>query len=186
MPAACPMSAYYSPSQSAPSISQDDYSSSTSLRSFDQHSNSPNQVKLVQDDQRRNLSQGTSLSRCSISSDQKSHESHGQATPRSDIGSTNPNTTLYNKLGGPDALEAAVDMFYDKVLADDRLKHFFDGTNMMRLVVKQVLYIATHPQSYPTVACFLDICHDEETCCCTAVRQSSHVDLKQFLSFPCH
>lgn len=51
---------------------------------------------------------------------------------------TNPNVTLYDKLGGPEALEAAVDLFYEKVLADERLKGFFEGTNMMRLVIKQV------------------------------------------------
>ena len=31
-----------------------------------------------------------------------------------------------------------MDLFYEKVLDDDRLKHFFEGTNMMRLVIKQV------------------------------------------------
>ena len=53
---------------------------------------------------------------------------------------TNPGNTLYDKLGGPEALEAAVDLFYDKVLADEKLKGFFEGTNMMRLVIKQVLH----------------------------------------------
>ena len=52
--------------------------------------------------------------------------------------SSSPNGTLYDKLGGPEALEMAVDLFYEKVLADERLKHFFEGTNMMRLVIKQV------------------------------------------------
>lgn len=51
---------------------------------------------------------------------------------------TNSTNTLYDKIGGPEALEAAVDLFYDKVLADERLKGFFEGTNMMRLVIKQV------------------------------------------------
>ena len=50
---------------------------------------------------------------------------------------SNPGGSLYDKLGGPEALEAAVDLFYEKVLDDDRLKHFFEGTNMMRLVIKQ-------------------------------------------------
>ena len=63
--------------------------------------------------------------------------------PRSSSGTlseapTNPNGSLYDKLGGPEALEAAVDLFYEKVLADERLKGFFEGTNMMRLVIKQV------------------------------------------------
>ena len=52
-----------------------------------------------------------------------------------------PAGTLYDKLGGPEALEAAVDLFYEKVLDDERLKGFFEGTNMMRLVIKQVCYL---------------------------------------------
>ncbi|KAL3156129.1 hypothetical protein ABBQ32_012425 [Trebouxia sp. C0010 RCD-2024] len=54
---------------------------------------------------------------------------------------TNPSSTLYDKLGGPEALEAAVDLFYEKVLADERLSGFFEGTNMMRLVIKQVQFM---------------------------------------------
>jgi len=41
-------------------------------------------------------------------------------------------TTLYEKLGGDAAVDAAVDRFYDKVLADDRIKHFFADTDMVR------------------------------------------------------
>lgn len=40
--------------------------------------------------------------------------------------------TLYEKLGGAPAVEAAVDKFYDKVLNDERVKHFFDNTDMKR------------------------------------------------------
>lgn len=39
-------------------------------------------------------------------------------------------TTLYEKIGGKDAIDAAVDLFYQKVLADDRIKHFFSQTDM--------------------------------------------------------
>ena len=66
-----------------------------------------------------------------------SHASRNGSRAQSEAPS-NPNGTLYDKLGGPEALEAAVDLFYEKVLADDRLKGFFEGTNMMRLVIKQV------------------------------------------------
>jgi len=38
--------------------------------------------------------------------------------------------SLYQKLGGAGAIDAAVELFYKKVLADERLKHFFDDTNM--------------------------------------------------------
>ncbi len=38
--------------------------------------------------------------------------------------------SLYQKLGGKAAIDAAVELFYKKVLADDRVKHFFDDINM--------------------------------------------------------
>lgn len=38
--------------------------------------------------------------------------------------------SLYQKLGGKAAIDAAVELFYKKVLADDRVKHFFDDVNM--------------------------------------------------------
>lgn len=41
--------------------------------------------------------------------------------------------SLYQKLGGMPAVNLAVDKFYDKVLADDRIKHFFVNTNMDRM-----------------------------------------------------
>ncbi|QDF96693.1 group 1 truncated hemoglobin [Azoarcus sp. DD4] len=41
-------------------------------------------------------------------------------------------TSLYDKLGGAPAVEAAVDIFYGKVLADARIKHFFSSTDMAR------------------------------------------------------
>ena len=67
--------------------------------------------------------------------------------------SSSPNGTLYDKLGGPDALEAAVDLFYEKVLADERLKHFFEGTNMMRLVIKQVCLRQSMHACAPSLLC---------------------------------
>lgn len=41
-------------------------------------------------------------------------------------------TTLFEKLGGAPAVDAAVDIFYAKVLADARIKHFFANTDMAR------------------------------------------------------
>lgn len=41
-------------------------------------------------------------------------------------------TTLYERLGGAPAIDAAVDRFYDKVLADARIAHFFADTDMAR------------------------------------------------------
>lgn len=39
-------------------------------------------------------------------------------------------TTLFEKLGGAEAVDLAVDKFYERVLADDRVKHFFVDTDM--------------------------------------------------------
>jgi hemoglobin len=40
--------------------------------------------------------------------------------------------SLYDKIGGEKAIDAAVDLFYQKVLADGRIKHFFEGVDMQR------------------------------------------------------
>lgn len=41
--------------------------------------------------------------------------------------------SLYEQIGGEPAVDAAVDIFYSKVLVDDRIKHFFEGISMDRL-----------------------------------------------------
>jgi hemoglobin len=46
-------------------------------------------------------------------------------------------TSLYDELGGAAAIEAAVDIFYRKVLSDERIAHFFDGVDMERQAAKQ-------------------------------------------------
>lgn len=51
-------------------------------------------------------------------------------------------TTIYDQIGGAEALEAVVDDFYRRVLADDQLSGFFSGTNMARLKGKQVEFFA--------------------------------------------
>ena len=40
--------------------------------------------------------------------------------------------SLYEQLGGEKAIDVAVDKFYDKVLADDRVNGFFKGVDMDR------------------------------------------------------
>ena len=45
--------------------------------------------------------------------------------------------TLYEQLGGSAAIEAAVDIFYRKMLADDRVAHFFDDIDMDKQAAKQ-------------------------------------------------
>jgi hemoglobin len=49
---------------------------------------------------------------------------------------------LYERLGGKAAIEAAVDIFYDKVLKDDRIKSFFDGVDMAKQKAKQKAFLA--------------------------------------------
>lgn len=39
-------------------------------------------------------------------------------------------SNLFENIGGAPAVDAAVDLFYKKVLADDRIKHFFEGVDM--------------------------------------------------------
>ncbi|WP_410567558.1 group I truncated hemoglobin [Amycolatopsis sp. cmx-4-61] len=47
-------------------------------------------------------------------------------------------TSIYEQIGGQDALAAVVDDFYERVLADAELAPFFSGTNMSRLKGMQV------------------------------------------------
>ena len=50
--------------------------------------------------------------------------------------------TVYDRIGGHEALEVVVEDFYVRVLADDQLSSFFTGTNMNRLKGKQVEFFA--------------------------------------------
>lgn len=47
------------------------------------------------------------------------------------------NSTLFERLGGATAVNTAVDIFYRKVLADDRVNYFFDGVDMDKQIQKQ-------------------------------------------------
>lgn len=50
-------------------------------------------------------------------------------------------STLFAKLGGEDAVDAAVDIFYRKVLADDSISHFFETTDMEAQHAKQKAFL---------------------------------------------
>ena len=41
-------------------------------------------------------------------------------------------TTLFDQLGGTPAVDLAVEKFYERVLQDDRIKHFFANVNMTK------------------------------------------------------
>lgn len=45
--------------------------------------------------------------------------------------------SIYEQIGGAPAVEAAVNLFYKKVLADDRVSGFFNDVNMPRQIAKQ-------------------------------------------------
>jgi len=51
-------------------------------------------------------------------------------------------TSIYEQIGGQEALAAVVDDFYERVLADAELAAFFTGTNLPRLKGMQVEFFA--------------------------------------------
>jgi hemoglobin len=64
---------------------------------------------------------------------------------------TTTTTTIYDTIGGPAAVSAAVTQFYQRVLADPELAPFFAGTDMTRLESHQRAFIAAAlggPQLY--------------------------------------
>lgn len=50
-------------------------------------------------------------------------------------------TTLFDRLGGETAIEAAVVRFYDKVLEDPSLAPFFGGMDMGKIIQKQIAFM---------------------------------------------
>lgn len=49
--------------------------------------------------------------------------------------------SLYERLGGSDAVMAAVQLFYEKVMADEELASFFEGIDIPRQVDKQAKFM---------------------------------------------
>lgn len=45
--------------------------------------------------------------------------------------------SLFERLGGQNAVNAAVDIFYRKMLMDDRVNYFFSGIDMEKQILKQ-------------------------------------------------
>jgi hemoglobin len=50
-------------------------------------------------------------------------------------------SSLYEQLGGEAAVDAAVDVFYRKVLSDDRVSAFFDDIDMDQQIAKQKAFL---------------------------------------------
>ncbi|HYX37380.1 MAG TPA: group 1 truncated hemoglobin [Oligoflexus sp.] len=49
--------------------------------------------------------------------------------------------SLYEKLGGQNAVDAVVETFYRKVLTDERVMDFFDDVDMDNQIVKQKAFL---------------------------------------------
>lgn len=59
--------------------------------------------------------------------------------------------TLYQRLGGAPAVDAAVELFYRKILADPRTTRFFDDVDMDQQIAKQAAFLTMvfgGPNSY--------------------------------------
>ena len=65
---------------------------------------------------------------------QQSHAEHGR------LEQSNHSCTA-EALGGEAAVDAAVDIFYRKVLSDERIRHFFAGVAMEQLAAKQKVFL---------------------------------------------
>ena len=48
---------------------------------------------------------------------------------------------LFARLGGKPAVDAAVELFYKKVLADERISGFFDGVDMKNQINHQKMFL---------------------------------------------
>ncbi len=51
---------------------------------------------------------------------------------------TSRTSTLYDKLGGKDAVKVATDRFYERIVGDAQVAHFFEGLDMKTQRAKQV------------------------------------------------
>ena len=60
-------------------------------------------------------------------------------------------TTLFERLGGAPSIKVAVDMFYDRMLADECVARFFEGTDMEQQKKKQMgflIFVTGGPNAY--------------------------------------
>ncbi len=50
-------------------------------------------------------------------------------------------SSLFEQIGGEPAMGAAVELFYRKVLSDERISHFFEDVDMERQAAKQKAFL---------------------------------------------
>ncbi|AEH36147.1 group I truncated hemoglobin [Halopiger xanaduensis] len=51
--------------------------------------------------------------------------------------------TLYDRLGGEDAIAQVVDRFYDRVMADEQVAHYFEDVDMQKQRAHQTQFISS-------------------------------------------
>lgn len=56
---------------------------------------------------------------------------------------TDDKHSLFKKIGGAMAVKAVVDIFYEKMLSDERVNHYFDNTDMPRQKAHMAAFITT-------------------------------------------
>jgi hemoglobin len=49
---------------------------------------------------------------------------------------------LYELIGGRSTIEAATKIFYDKILQDDVLRHFFEGVDTAQIRSRQAMFVS--------------------------------------------
>ncbi|WP_336365385.1 group I truncated hemoglobin [Halalkalicoccus salilacus] len=52
-------------------------------------------------------------------------------------------TTRYERLGGEESIEAVVSQFYEYVMADDLVNHYFEDTDMQQQTIHQTQFISS-------------------------------------------
>jgi len=62
-----------------------------------------------------------------------------EAEPEADAGASGP--SVYEQIGGASAVDAAVDVFYRRVLADAYVNRFFEGVDMEKQAAKQKAFL---------------------------------------------
>ena len=65
----------------------------------------------------------------------KSHDRPATAEEQTEV------SNLYQQLGGAAAVDAAVEVFYRKVLSDSRIASFFEGVDMDRQIGRQKAFL---------------------------------------------
>jgi hemoglobin len=71
--------------------------------------------------------------------------------------------SLFDRLGGPPAVRAAIEGMYERIMADDQLNFFFEGTTLGALKIHQLRFFKMAFTSFPPdmdVATFLIAKHE--------------------------